>query len=517
MLGGSSAINSMMAVYPSRADLDAWAALGNPEFLWDEMAPYFQKFTTFHPPSSDLKLLHNVGHFDKSMKAASGPIHLAYFPWLWPASKAWLETWENLGLARKSDPRSGVLLGGGSHPVFFDPETATRSYAGSGYYAPNVHRRNLSVLVEAYVNKIELDTSGSDVRATGVNFTAQGKHFTVTAKCEVVLCAGTVKSPQLLEVSGIGSPALLESHGIAVVVANESVGENLRDHPLSFLSFELADGIRSHDSLSDPAVLEEAKREYQQHRTGPMATAHGVDVFSAPGDTLSDDDKAALAILLAETYAMDVPAGVRKQNRILADLLFSHSEPSTQYVLTNGQFIESRTDIDVISWKSNAPGDHVFITASITRPFGRGSIHITTADPTANPAIDPRYHSHPVDRFMLAKHLQHLQRIVRAEPLASQFKPDGIQLVPCPPNMNDEEALNYIALTCTTEWHPIGTCAMLPREDGGVVDPRLKVYGIANLRVVDASIFPIHVQNNICSTVYAVAEKAADMIKEDWY
>jgi choline dehydrogenase len=82
--------------------------------------------------------------------------------------------------------------------------------------------------------------------------------------------------------------------------------------------------------------------------------------------------------------------------------------------------------------------------------------------------------------------------------------------------MSYGQALEYISLTCTTEWHPIGTCAMLPGEDGGVVNPRLKVYGVGNLRVVDASIFPIHVQNNICSTMYAVAEKAADMIKEEW-
>jgi choline dehydrogenase len=505
-----------MAVYASRADLDAWAALGNPGFSWDEMAPYFRKFTTFHPPSSDLKLLHDAGSLDETLKTTSGPIHIAYCPWIWSASKKWVETWKNLGFERETDPRSGVALGGGTVPAFFDPDTATRSYAATGFYAPNAHRPNLSVLVDAHVNKIELETSGSEVRATGVHFTAQGKHFIVRAEREVILCAGTVKSPQLLELSGIGSPALLEPHGIPVVVVNEGVGENLRDHPLSFLSFELADGIRSHDSLRDPAVLEEARKEYQQHRTGPMATGFCKDAFVVFKDVLSDDDKAEVARLVAEIDVVDVPVGVQKQDRIITKFLFSPSVPSSQCSMTNGQLTELRTDGDLISWKPDAPGNHVFLTTNVAHPFGRGSIHITTADPTADPAIDPRYLSHPVDRFMLAKHVQFLQRVSCAEPLASQFKPDGIQVVPFPPNMSDEQALDYVSMTCVSAWHPIGTCAMMPREDGGVVNPRLKVYEIGNLRVVDASIFPIHVQNNVCTMVYAVAEKAADMIKEDW-
>jgi choline dehydrogenase len=180
-----------------------------------------------------------------------------------------------------------------------------------------------------------------------------------------------------------------------------------------------------------------------------------------------------------------------------------------------GSSWEFKTDGDNISWNPLAPGNHVFIFTLFTHPFSRGSIHITTNDPTAEPVIDPRYLSHPADSLMLVKHLQYAQQMACTEPFPSQLKPDGIKLIPHASNMTDEQALDYINQTLMTVFRPIGTCAMLPREDGGVVDPRLKVYGIENLRVVDASIFPIHVQNNICSTGYAVAEKA-DMIKEDW-
>jgi choline dehydrogenase len=219
---------------------------------------------------------------------------------------------------------------------------------------------------------------------------------------------------------------------------------------------------------------------------------------------------------VAEIEAMDVPAGVKKQHNILTKSLLSLSEPSGQYLLGNGQFSQFRTEGAGISWKPDQPGNHGIISACVPHPFSRGSIHITTADPTGDPAIDLRYLSHPVDRFVLAKNVQYMQKIASTEPFASQLNANGIQLVSNATNMSDEQALDYISLSCETECHPIGTCAMLPREDGGVVDPRLKVYGIANLRTVDASGFPLNVQNNICSTMYAVAEKAADMIKEDW-
>jgi choline dehydrogenase len=263
-----------------------------------------------------------------------------------------------------------MALGGGFVPSFIDPETGTRSYSATAFYAPNAHRTNLSLLVEAYVKKIELEASKSGVRAAGVQFTAQGKQFAVRARREVIVCAGTVKSPQLLELSSIGSPALLESHGIPVLVANEGVGENLRDHPASLLAFELADGITPLDSLRDSTVLEEAKREFKEDRTGPMASG-GVcsNDFRVLTNILHDEFKLTIARLVAELDAMDIPAGVKMQNHILARLLLSSSEPSGQYALGNGQFMLMKTDGDNISWNPLTQGNHVFVFTSVTHPF----------------------------------------------------------------------------------------------------------------------------------------------------
>jgi choline dehydrogenase-like flavoprotein len=409
----------------------------------------------------------------------------------------WVDTWKNLGFVRKTDPRSGVALGGDSNPSFVDPDTVTRSYSANGFYAPNADRQNLSVLVEAYVNKIHLETSEGNVCATGVDFTAKGKRFSVTARREVILCAGTVKSPQLLELSGIGSSALLESLGIPVIVGNEGVGENLRDHLMSTILFELANGITSRDSLRDPAILEEARTQYKRDRTGPMVSGICVcDALTVLTDVLSDDDKIALTSLVAAIDEMDVPVGVKKQHRRLTKFLLSPSVPSGQYLLGDGQlFSQVIINGETILWKTDQPSNQVFISACLSHPFSRGSIHIATAEPIVDPIIDPRYLSHPADRFTRAKHMQYIQKIARAEPLASQFKPSGMQPLL---DMSYEQALDCVSLTGLAEFHPIGTCAMLPREDGGVVDPRLKVYGTRNLRVVDASIFPIQLQNNIC-------------------
>lgn len=154
-----------------------------------------------------------------------------------------------------------------------------------------------------------------------------------------------------------------------------------------------------------------------------------------------------------------------------------------------------------------------------TRSFSRGSVHITTSDPATHPAIDPAYFSHPLDIDLMARSTLHVLTFTSVEPLASVLRRDanGNLIVPekasGPLPRTLEEAKEWVRKNTITEYHPIGTCAMLPKEKGGVVDEELRVHGVAGLRVVDASVFPLHVQGNIVSLVYAVAEKAADLIR----
>lgn len=156
--------------------------------------------------------------------------------------------------------------------------------------------------------------------------------------------------------------------------------------------------------------------------------------------------------------------------------------------------------------------------ACSTRSFSRGSVHITSSDPTVHPAIDPAYFKHPLDLDLIARSVLHTLKFTETEPMKSVFRRDenGNLITTKDSRIPTtlEEAKAYVPESTVTEYHPIGTCAMLPRDKGGAVDDKLRVYGTTNVRVADASIFPLHVQGNIVSLVYATAEKAADLIKE---
>lgn len=155
-----------------------------------------------------------------------------------------------------------------------DPRTWERSHAGSAYYAPVADRPNLHLLVESLVEKIILEKSESDVVATGVQFTRNGRCEIRKARKEVLLCAGVFQSPQILELSGIGSRKLLQSHGIDIVVENTNVGENLQDHPMSGMSFEVIDGLPTIDMIRDPNVIQGAMEAYQTSRAGPLTSGY---------------------------------------------------------------------------------------------------------------------------------------------------------------------------------------------------------------------------------------------------
>ncbi len=168
------------------------------------------------------------------------------------------------------------------------------------------------------------------------------------------------------------------------------------------------------------------------------------------------------------------------------------------------------------------PGNYAGFVSASTHAFSRGSSHIATADPTAHPVIDPKYLSNPVDLEILANGVLFMQKLSETMPFADLFKDntngEGKRIQPAfkiDGRLDKAKAVQLVKDAAISSWHVIGTCAMLPRAAGGVVDDRLRVYGVKNLRVVDASIMPLHIRGNITSSVYAIAEKAADMIKED--
>ncbi|KAI4129720.1 MAG: hypothetical protein LQ338_002104 [Usnochroma carphineum] len=519
VIGGSSAINALALIYPPRSSIDAWERLGNKGWNWDTLAPYYRKFHTFNRPSKETAEALGTGYIDEKVQGTSGPIQSSFPEFHGPLGKAWPETFKNLNFPLHSDPLSGESSGGFSYLSTVDPKNWERSHAGSAYYSPVAARPNLQLLSESMVEKVIFEKrSDGTVAAKGISFVHNGAQSVQTAKKEVILCAGAIQSPQLLEVSGIGNSALLQSYNIEVVLDNPHVGENLQDHPMTGISFEVIDGLPTIDMIRDPQVIQGAMEAYQASRQGPLTSGFH-SVASLPVvEFLSEEGRSELSRLLDTNIKSTSPSAepsVSKQHTILRSVLESPSESSVIIGMGASQMHFDKSlqkDIYAIT----EPENYVSFLVALAQPFSRGSVHIKSASISDPPDIDPRYLSHPLDLEILARHVKYIPTIAATEPLASLIKdggrrlPDGIDLDSL------DSAKEYCKRNIITNNHPCGTCAMLPLEQGGVTDSRLRVYWVEGLRVVDASIFPMIPRGNIQSSVYAVAERAADLIKEDW-
>ncbi|KAI9731583.1 MAG: hypothetical protein M1834_004704 [Cirrosporium novae-zelandiae] len=541
LLGGSSATNFLVLTYPSVRDIDNWAILGNPGWSFKDLQPFYQKFQTFHPPSACTSKFISPEYLDKGLQGTDGPLSASFAEYNSPVIKAWPETFKTLKYTITGDPMSGKALGGHISPSTIDPKTATRSHAGVAYYKPVASRPNLHLLTDVMVSKVlfsDKKDSNGDIIATGVQIISKNEEFTISASKEVLICAGTVQSSQILELSGIGAPSLLSSHNIPVLIANENVGENLQDHLLvpyqaelipepafdKDANFDPSTPLVSFDALRDPEALKTALKQYETSHTGPLGHYWNCSAYIPCVDFVPESMKPKLAALIEKSlYPSNEPQplseGAKQQRELHRNLLLDDNEATAQFLM-----IPASMGVPSIA----TPTDRSFLTilACLTNPLSIGSIHITSPSVTDYPAIDPNYLSNPIDVEILSRHVQYLDTIMATSPLAQYVKKDGMRIPPLSPvdkngksgaKFADYKAAEaYTRAYCSTEFHPIGTCSMRPRDKGGVVSPELKVYGAKNLRVVDASVIPMMVRGNILSSVYAVAEKAADIIKKLW-
>ncbi|KAL8759407.1 MAG: hypothetical protein Q9199_000776 [Rusavskia elegans] len=519
VVGGSSAINALALIYPPRSSIDAWERLGNEGWNWDAMSPYYRKFHTFNKPSKQTADALNTGYIDEKAQGSTGPIQCSFPEFHGPLGKAWPETFKNLNFPLNSDPLSGQSSGGFSYLSTVDPTNWERSHAGSAYYAPVADRPNLQMLTDTLVEKIILEKSSTDgIIAKGVKFQHNGIPQACIARREVILCAGAIQSPQLLELSGIGSSEILKSYGVEVIVDNPHVGENFQDHPMTGMSFEVIEGLPTIDMIRDPKVIQGAQEAYQTSRQGPL-TAGFHSVASLPVvEFLTEQGQAELASLLKEHITTTMPTtepSISTQYEILRSVLESPSEGSIIIGMGASQMhFDQALQKDI--YAITEPENYVSFLVALAQPFSRGSVHITSSSVSDAPSIDPRYLSHPLDIEILARHMMYIPTIANTKPLASLVK-EGGRLLPKGIDLGSlDSAKEHCKRHIITNNHPCGTCAMMPLENGGVVDTRLKVHGVNGLRVVDASIFPMIPRGNIQSSVYAVAEKAADLILEDW-
>ncbi|KAF2002143.1 GMC oxidoreductase [Amniculicola lignicola CBS 123094] len=522
MLGGTSSINFTALLPPSASDIDAWEKLGNDDWNWKTLSPYLEKvFSLTLPDEATAEHLHLTWPHEFA-KGGKGPVKASF-----PASRedpmprALVETVEQLGFPLTASPFSGHSTGAFGGILTIDPATRTRSSSLTAYYQPVASRTNLEVFTDSMVEKIVIENNGEDEPvATGVKFSRGGMSHVLHATKEVILSAGAFNSPKVLELSGIGDPKILHAAGIDVKLANPFVGTNLQDHIVCGISFEAVDGLSTMDNMmrKDPEVLGKAMEMYQQHKTGPFSTT-GVTSFAYLPTADFKEDTNALNFMLDQLKFSSVgnhPLHTARTEN-LAKILTNADEGTGQYMLFPAH---SQYDGDTIigpegfGGKPPLEGNYVSVLVGLSHPLSTGTCHITSSDSKEPPEIDHQYYSNELDLELQARHVRYLQKIATTGPFGALFKPEGRRNHPDAFIGDDlEKAKKFVRESSTSNWHSVGTCAMAPKEKGGVVDSKMRVYGVKGLRVVDASIFPLVPQSNTQSLVYMVAERAGDIIR----
>ncbi|TPX09098.1 uncharacterized protein E0L32_001639 [Thyridium curvatum] len=514
MLGGSSGINGLVTMYPSRAIVDAWGALGNNGWSWDTLAPYYHKFAvTSAPPEALQSKARARQYYDESVaKKDDAPVKVSYSKGCTDDNSAWIDTFAGMGMQMKGDLRNGATIGAFQEGRTVDPATGMRSYAALAYLGEEVRKRpNLIVLTESDVTRVVINKgeASQNVTANGVVVrTSTGTEVTFRATREVILAAGAFHTPQILELSGVGDRALLEKHGIHVYVDNPNVGEHIRDHPMILLSFEASDKATSLDILRDPAVLQAAVAELTSAGDGLLARTVASQAFTPLVHASGAMDAHATQNLFEQH--LSAPS---KEQEILRSVFEDPENPVLHFIFGPGQVSVPRTSFREF-YNQSAPENYLTIMLLPAHPFSRGGVHITSDRLEDQPAWDPRYNSEAIDMEIAARGVMFVEKLITTKPFSDLIR-DGGKRMPDIIANDLEKAREVVRQRETPAMHATGSCGMRPRQQGGVVDERLRVYGVKGLRIVDASVVPLEPLGNIQSTVYAVAERAADLIKED--
>ena len=516
MLGGTSSLNAQALIFPAASDLDAWEELGNTGWNWKNLKSYLKGFFSLTRPEQDTYERLDLGWSKESWHTGNasnnnGPVNASFADVQEesPLASAWVKSIGNLGYPLSSSPFDGVSTGPYNGASTLDSATKIRSSSSTAYYKPIKDRANLSLLTNCLVEKIFLESNSIDsYTAAGVVYTQGNETKTVNATREVILSAGVFQSPKLLELSGIGDPTILKQHDIDVKVTNPHVGTNLQDHLLHAISFETSGTFPTRDDLlrKNATAIQSAMTMYSANRAGPF-TSSAITTFAhlTIDDFIHDHESRDSFLSELSRSCTKHPLDTKRVN-LLRKILQNPSDGTAQFYPTPAQAS--------LAGGALQEGSFITLVAALSHPLSTGTVHISCADPSVPPTIDHAYLSHPLDVELQARHVRYLEKIAATEPLKSLLKPNGRRNHETAFINNDlAKAKEYLKLAGTTNFHSVGTCAMAPKESGGVVDPDLRVYGVENLRVVDASVFPMVPQSNTQSLVYAVAERAADIIR----
>ena len=449
MLGGSSAINGLVFVRGQALDYDSWAQMGNRGWSYEDVLPIFKRLESFDGG-------------DEALRGRDGPLRLTEAYDRSPLYDAWFAAAEEVGLARNPD------YNGASQEGICRTQTTIhdgwRMSTSRCYIDPARRRANLDIQCEAHVESLLLE----EKRCTGLRYRVGNESREAHAACEVVLCAGSINSPQILELSGIGRPEVLRAQGIEVRHALEGVGENLRDHYVPRMRWNITErGVTFNDRARGFGLAWQILR-YALTRRGFLALP------SSP-----------------------VLAFLRTRPELEAPDVQLHFIPFA---------------IEHIKKRKLAREPGMTIAMCQLRPESRGSIHIDSSDPMSAPEIHFNFLSAAIDRQTLVAGVRESRRIVEASAMDALR---GTEVNPGPDIQTDDAILDYIRTTAQTAYHPVGTCKM-GSDEMAVVDPELKVRGVQGLRVADGSIMPTLMSGNTNGPIIMIGEKASDMMLETW-
>jgi len=448
VLGGSSSINGLIVVRGQPADYDRWREMGNPGWGFDDVLPYF------------IKLESNSEFGEDQLHGTGGPLRVTSIARKHELIEALIAAAEKLGVPRTADFNGRSQEGVGYYQL--TTRNGWRVSAADAYLRGAKWRKNLTVITGAQVARVNIDRR----RARGVSCRIGSQLRELRARHGVVLAAGTVQSPQLLMLSGIGPADELRRHDIAVVLDRQAVGQNLQDHLQVRLIYRCTKPITTNDALRSISGRLGIAIEWLLHRTGPLAT------------------------------------GINQGG------LFTHVLPDSQ--TPDIQFHVATLSADMAGGKVH---DFSGFTLSVCqlRPESTGSIALASSDPFAAPKIHANYLATELDRRCTTAAIAFARKLAATSPLADYV---AAEVLPGPDYGSDAELLSFARRHGATIFHPVGTCRMGADADA-VVDPRLHVRGIDGLWVADCSIMPKLISGNTNVPAIMIGEKASDMILED--
>ncbi|KAI0127401.1 GMC oxidoreductase [Xylariales sp. AK1849] len=482
-IGGTSTINGMTFLRGDAAEIDAWESLGNTGWNWDALWPYYTGVENFTIPTE--AQVESGASYNPDFHGEEGRLKTGYAFELLNGTfyETVQETWGVLGLQRVEDPNGGDMRGFSVWPQTLDRDADMREDAARAFWQPIEERPNLKI-VRGTVRRIvwKKEEDGCDeLAAEGVEYiTDQGETAVLGANKDVILSAGALRSPLILELSGVGNPSVLESLGIETKIDLPGVGENMIEQPLALVGY-MADYGNTTGAVA------------------PFGTfINAQDTFGNETASTAASTKASLADWAAQVSAAN-------NGSINATALEAIYE--VQHGLI---FNKNVTTGEILTTPVSGYLVNVFWPLL---PFSRGSVHLRSTDAIDDPAIDPKYLLAEFDLTMLTGLGRVAQSFFYQEPisdLVTGYVIPGDNVLP--PNATNAQWKDLLEVQVTPNHHALATAAMMSRDLGGVVDPQLKVYGTSNVRVIDASVIPLQISGHLTATIYAVADRASDII-----